>query len=220
MSSVWGSADPTGAALARNPRGNVVALCDLLEDRMKTFANDLPGEVKFYTDYKEMCKASDIDAVFVGTPNQWHVPIALEAVRNGKHVMVTKPLADSEEAAEKLVTEADAAGVVNMMSLSTRFGHDCQYLGNIARDDYFGELYYARARSVRRNGIPAWNLGFIQKGGGAFRGYGGPRTRRCVVDSRIAEADCCTRCGWCEIRTAGPWLLESDEAAERDLREI
>ena len=163
---------PNGAALAGNPRGNVVALCDLFEDRMKAFANDLPGEVKFYTDYKEMCKASDIDAVFVGTPNQWHVPIALEAVRNGKHVMVTKPLADSEEAAKKLVTEAGAAGVVNMMSLSTRFGDDSQYLGNLARDDYFGELYYARARSVRRNGIPAWNLGFIQKGGGAFRDMG------------------------------------------------
>ena len=136
---------PNGAALARNARGNVVALCDLLEDRMKTFAKDLPGKVKFYTDYKEMCKAPDIDAVFVGTPNQWHVPIALEAVRNGKHVMITKPLADSEEAAEKLVAEAEAAGVVNMMSLSTRFGVSCQYLGNLARDNYFGELYYARA---------------------------------------------------------------------------
>ena len=158
-----GIGKPNGAALARNPRGNVVALCDLAEDRMKAFAKELPGTVKFYTDYKEMCKASDIDAVFVGTPNQWHVPIALEAVRNGKHVMVTKPLADSEEAAEKLVTEAEAAGVVNMMSLSTRFGKDCQYLGNLARDDYFGELYYARARSVRRNGIPAWNLGFHTK---------------------------------------------------------
>jgi len=163
---------PNGAALARNPRGNVVALCDLLEDRMKAFAKDLPGKVKFYTDYKEMCKAADIDAVFVGTPNQGHVPIALEAVRNGKHVMVTKPFADSEDAAQKLVAEAESAGVVNMMSLSTRFGNDCQYLGNIARDNYFGELYYARARSVRRNGIPAWNLGFIKKGGGAFRDMG------------------------------------------------
>ena len=163
---------PNGAALAGNPRGNVVALCDLLEDRMKDFANELPGEVKFYTDYKEMCKATDIDAVFVGTPNQWHVPIALEAVRNGKHVMVTKPLADSEKTAQKLVAEAEAAGVVNMMSLSKRFGDGMQYLGNLARDDYFGELYYARARSVRRSGIPNWNLGFIQKGGGAFRDMG------------------------------------------------
>ncbi len=163
---------PNGAALSRNPRGKVVAICDLVEDRMKAFAADLPGEVKCYTDYKTMCKAIDIDAVFVGTPNQWHVPIALEAVRNGKHVMVTKPLADSEEVARKLVTEAETVGVVNMMSLSTRFGDGCQYLGNIARANYFGELYYARARSVRRSGIPAWNLGFIQKGGGAFRDMG------------------------------------------------
>jgi predicted dehydrogenase len=86
--------------------------------------------------------------------------------------MVTKPLADSEEAALKLVTEAEAAGVVNMMSLSTRFGDSCQYLGNLERDNYFGELYYARARSIRRNGIPAWNLGFIKQGGGAFRDMG------------------------------------------------
>ena len=70
---------PNGAALARNPRGNVVALCDLLENRMKDFAKDLPGKVKFYTDYKEMCQAKDIDAVFVGTPNQWHVPIAVRS---------------------------------------------------------------------------------------------------------------------------------------------
>ncbi len=163
---------PNGQAISRNPRGEIVALCDLLEDRMKSFAQGLPGDPKLYTDYKKMCKDPNIDAVFVGTPNQWHVPIALEAVKNGKHVMVTKPLADSEKAAEQLVEAAEDAGVVNMMSLSTRFGDPCRYLGERAREGYFGELYYARARSVRRNGIPAWNLGFIKKGGGAFRDMG------------------------------------------------
>lgn len=161
-----------GRAIARNPRGEVVALCDLIEERMRDFAKELPGEVKLYTDYREMCRDPDVDAVFVGTPNQLHVPVALEAVRNGKHVLVTKPLADSEKAAAKLVAEAEKAGVVNMMSLSTRFGRACLYLGELARKGFFGELYYARARSVRRSGIPAWNLGFIQKGGGAFRDMG------------------------------------------------
>ncbi|MYD63951.1 MAG: Gfo/Idh/MocA family oxidoreductase [Gemmatimonadetes bacterium] len=167
-----GIGKPNGRALAKNDRGEVVALCDLIPERMEEFARELPGEQKFYTDYKEMCKDPDIDAVFVGTPNQWHVPIALEAVKNDKHVMVTKPLSDSEEAAQKLVEAAEASGVVNMMSLSTRFSDQCQYLGNLAREGYFGDLYYARARSVRRSGIPAWNLGFIQKGGGAFRDMG------------------------------------------------
>jgi predicted dehydrogenase len=150
----------------------VVALCDLVEDRMQDFAKELPDKVKFYTDYKEMCRDPEIDAVFVGTPNQWHVPIALEAVKNDKHVMVTKPLADSEESARELVEAAEAAGVVNMMSLSTRFAEEVRYLGGLVDAGEFGELYYARARSVRRSGIPDWNLGFIQAGGGAFRDMG------------------------------------------------
>ena len=163
---------PNARAIARNPRGEVVALCDLVEERMREFALELPGEVKCYTDYKKMCRDPEIDAVFVGAPNQLHVPVALEAVRRDKHVLVTKPLADSERAATRLVKAAAEVGVVNMMSLSTRFGAPCMYLQEKMKQGYFGALYYARARSVRRNGIPAWSLGFIQQGGGAFRDMG------------------------------------------------
>lgn len=161
-----------GRALARNPRARVVALCDLFEDRMQDFAKDLPDPVQFFTSYEEMCRSSEIDAVFVGTPNQYHVPVALEALRNGKHVMITKPLADSEEAALQVVQAAEATELVNMMSLSTRFAPSTQYLGRMAQNGGFGDLYYARARSIRRQGIPAWSTGFIRKGGGAFRDMG------------------------------------------------
>ena len=161
-----------GRAIARNPRGRVVALCDLVEERMEGFAKELKEPVKLYTDYKAMCREKEIDAVFVGTPNQWHVPIALEAVRRGKHVMITKPLADALPPARRLVETQEKAGLVGMMSLSMRFSGATQYLGRLARDGGFGELYYARARSIRRSGIPDWSLGFIQKGGGAFRDMG------------------------------------------------
>ena len=167
-----GIARPNGQAISRNKRGEVAALCDIDEDRMKDFSKELPNEPKLYTDYKKMCKDKEIDAVFVGTPNQLHVPIALEAVKNGKHVLVTKPLSDSEEEARKLVEVAEAEGVVNMMSLSTRFDEDEQYLGGMAHGGELGEVYYGRARSVRRSGIPTWSLGFIKAGGGAFRDMG------------------------------------------------
>lgn len=163
---------PNAIGIANNKRGRVVALCDLAEDRMQDFAKSLPEPVRLFTDYKALCQDPEVDAIFVGTPNQWHVPIALEAVKHDKHVLVTKPLADSEKAATRLVKAAEAAGVVNMMSLSTRFGAECRYLGKLAQEGFFGELYYARARSIRRSGIPAWNLGFIQAGGGAFRDMG------------------------------------------------
>lgn len=161
-----------GRAFAKNARSRVVALCDLLEDRMDEFAEELGEPVKRYTDYRKMCRDAEIDAVFVGTPNQSHVPIALEAVRRGKHVLITKPLADRLAPARRLVETAESAGVVNMMSLSTRFGPEAIYLGRRVRKGELGELYYARARSIRRSGIPDWSLGFIQEGGGAFRDMG------------------------------------------------
>jgi len=167
-----GIGKPNAKAIARNPRGRVVALCDLVESRMQEFSKELPEPPRLYTDYHALCRDPEIDAVFVGTPNQWHVPIALEAVRHGKHVLVTKPLADSEAAARELVEAAEAAGVVNMMSLSTRFADSVRYLGKLAQRGEFGDLYYARARSVRRSGIPTWNTGFIMAGVGAFRDVG------------------------------------------------
>jgi predicted dehydrogenase len=163
---------PNAHAIAKDPRGRVVALCDLDESRMKDFAKDLPAPIRFFTDYKALCRDKEVDAVFIGTPNQLHVPMGLEAVRHGKHVLITKPLADSEKSAAKLVAAAEKESVVNMMSLSTPFGPECRYLGRMAKKGQFGEIYYGRARSIRRSGIPAWNLGFIQKGGGAFRDMG------------------------------------------------
>ncbi len=139
---------------------------------MQEFAKSLPEPVQMFTDFRKMCRSKEVDAIFVGSPNQLHVPMALEAVRCDKHVLVTKPLADNEQAAAKLVKAAEAAGVVNMMSLSTRFSPECRYLGGLIGKGQFGELYYGRARSIRRSGIPAWNLGFIQQGGGAFRDMG------------------------------------------------
>ena len=158
--------------IAKDPRAVIAALCDISEERMREVAKDFAAPPKFYTDYHALCRDPEIDAIFVGTPNQWHVPICLEAVKHDKHVMCTKPLADALPPARKLVAAAEAAGVVNMMSLSTRFSAAAQYLGTLVRQGDFGELYYARSRSIRRSGIPAWNFGFIEKGGGAFRDMG------------------------------------------------
>lgn len=161
-----------GRGFINAPRTRIVALCDLFEDRMAEFAEEIPNPVTIYTDYEKMVTDSEIDAVFIGTPNQYHVPVALAAIRAGKHVMVTKPLSDSVEAAETLVKAAESSGLVNMMSLSTRFGRNVQYLGKLADDGEFGDIYYARTRSIRRSGIPSWNLGFVKEGGGAFRDMG------------------------------------------------
>lgn len=161
-----------GRAMLNTSRARIVALCDIVPSQMEAFAKELSEPAKFYTDFNELYEDPDVDAVFVGTPNQVHVPAALAAVQNGKHVLCTKPLSDSVAAARTLVEAAEAAGVVNMMSLTMRFSDQVQYLGKLFKSGEMGELYYARARSIRRSGIPNWSPGFIEAGGGAFRDMG------------------------------------------------
>ena len=163
---------PLAKGVGNDPRARIVALCDVAEERMRAFAAELPGSLRCYTQYEELCRDPEVDAVLIATPNQWHIPIGLEAVRHGKHVLIIKPLADSLAAARQIVTAAEQAGVVNMMALSMRFGAETQYLGRLVAAGELGAIYYARARSVRRSGIPIRRPGFIQKGGGAFRDMG------------------------------------------------
>ena len=100
---------------------------------MEDFAKELPEPVKFYTDYhRDVPRSRDRRGL-----RRHAQPVARAdragGGRNGKHVLVTKPLADSDEAARELVEAAEAAGVVNMMSLSTRFSDEVRYLGKLAQ---------------------------------------------------------------------------------------
>ena len=169
---VGGIGTVNARALEKNPRCEVTALCDIIPSRMDEFEAELGRPMRKYLDFHRLCRDREVDAVFVGTPNQVHVAPSRAAARHDKHVMCTKPLANAAGPAAKLVQEAEAAGVVNMMSLSCRFSASCLYLGRRIRKGMFGQLYYGRARSVRRSGIPDWNEGFIEAGGGAFRDMG------------------------------------------------
>ena len=84
------------------PNVKIVAVCDTFEDRREARAamwnKDYGGKVCTpYRDLRELLARDDIDAVTIGTPDHWHVPAALMAVRAGKDVYVEKPLGMSVE---------------------------------------------------------------------------------------------------------------------------
>jgi predicted dehydrogenase len=73
--------------------GDVVAVCDV--DRQhaeKAKANQGKGKAEIYEDYRKLLERSDIDVVTIGTPDHWHVKIAIEAMQSGKDVYCEKPL--------------------------------------------------------------------------------------------------------------------------------
>ena len=143
-----------GRIMEMVPDAHLVALCDIIEERMDAFEEELDRPMRKYAKFEDLCKDPEVEAVFVGTPNQVHVPVILEVVKNGRHVMSTKPLSSSKEAAREAVEAAEAAGVVNSMSLTMRFSPTLQYLGKLCREGEFGE---------ERN--PQLELGLHRSGG-------------------------------------------------------
>ena len=76
--------------------GQLVACCDVHRGNAQKFAEGIKkkgGECKIYTDYRDMlAQEKDLDAVTIGTPDHWHVKIAIDAMKAGKHVYSEKPL--------------------------------------------------------------------------------------------------------------------------------
>ncbi|MGN6326407.1 Gfo/Idh/MocA family protein [Pseudolysinimonas sp.] len=106
-----------GPNLARNFRSSehwdLAAICDLDRARAEKLATSLGG-IPVVTDLADVLADSSIDAVAIATPARTHHPIAMAALRAGKHVVVEKPLADSRELGEAMVREADERGLVLM----------------------------------------------------------------------------------------------------------
>jgi predicted dehydrogenase len=76
----------------------VVAACDLDSDHLQQAVSSINGFYKnqdcaSYHDYREMMARKDIDAVMLAVPDHWHLLVAREAARAGKHIYGEKPLA-------------------------------------------------------------------------------------------------------------------------------
>ncbi|NSW91286.1 MAG: Gfo/Idh/MocA family oxidoreductase [Firmicutes bacterium] len=79
----------------------------------RTYVSDIQNDKPdIYTDYRELLKSDSVDAVVIMTPVHTHHEIALEAIKNGKHVFIEKPMAITVKAAKKIVETANTAGVV------------------------------------------------------------------------------------------------------------
>jgi hypothetical protein len=87
----------------------IVAVCDAQDERMfqakaeleKLYAEQQPGRpnngIRTYADFQDLLAQKDIDAVYIVSPDHWHVPMWIPAARAGKHIHGEKPLGVSVE---------------------------------------------------------------------------------------------------------------------------
>lgn len=140
-------------AYLKNPNVDLYAFCDIREDRLREMGEKY-GISRLFTDKDEMLKLPEIDAVSVCTWNSEHAPCTIAALNAGKHVLCEKPMATNVEDAIKMKEAAEKNGKLLMIGFVRRFGNDCDIIRDFNSVDYLGDIYYAKATYLRRNGNP------------------------------------------------------------------
>lgn len=153
-------------AYSKNKNVKVVAFCDINPDRL-AYMGKKWGVEKCYTDLDTMFKeVPEIDAVSVCTWNAAHASCTVAALKAGKHVLCEKPMAMNATEASLMMQTAKEAGKLLMIGFVRRHGNDAKIVREFVDSDYFGELYYAKATYLRRNGNPGGWFGDKSLSGG------------------------------------------------------
>jgi predicted dehydrogenase len=129
---------------------------------------DFSGARKYKT-VEEALADPEIEAVDICLPTAMHAPVAREALRAGKHVLVEKPMALDAASCDAMIAEAHKAGRILMTAQVLRFFPDYGMAGEIVRSRRLGAVRSAFFR--RRCAAPAWSKWLHdagQSGGGVF----------------------------------------------------
>jgi predicted dehydrogenase len=113
---------------------------DLDEERAASMAEQLG--CGYTTDWRRVLE-DDVDAVSLATPHHLHAPMALEAIAAGKHILMEKPLANSEADCLKLIEAAERQGVVLMLAYIVRYRPAVQLLRALIESEQYGKPFSA-----------------------------------------------------------------------------
>lgn len=171
----------------------IKAICDIVPEKV-TKAQDMvvaagqprpTGYDRGPRDFERMCAEEELDLVYTATPWEWHVPICLAAMKNGKHAATEVPAAVSVDDCWALVEAAEkyrkhcvmqenciydrlellALNLVRLGILGEVLHGECGYLHDLRSIKFSteGEGLWRRAHSMRRNGnlYPTHGLGPI-----------------------------------------------------------
>ena len=133
----------------------IVAVCDIIEERVKEFAEEY--NAKGYTNYEELLADDSIDVISVCLPNYLHAPVSIAASNAGKHVLVEKPMATSREEAEAMIEAAKTSGKKLMIGHNQRFVSSHEKAKEIIASGEIGKIYSFRT-AFGHPGPEGWSV--------------------------------------------------------------
>ena len=137
------------------------AACDVVKERAEA-ARDKYGFKHVFTSYEELLKQPELDVVSICTPPFAHKEPTIAALEAGKHVLCEKPMALDGDEAQAMVDAYKRVkrkhGNLFSIGFNARWGASAQTLKRIVESGELGDVYYGRAVSHRRRGVPGWGV--------------------------------------------------------------
>jgi len=126
-----------------HPNAELVAICR--RDKAELNAcGDKFGIEKRFTDFDELLKDPDIDAVHINSPIPDHGPQTLKALKAGKHVACTVPMATSKEQIQEIVALQRAVGKVYMMMETVVYSREYLFAKDLYDRGVLGRIQFLR----------------------------------------------------------------------------
>lgn len=146
-------------ALAVNPQCKIVAVCDVAKSRYHQ-ARDLVTNLAQYTpegfqDFRYLLDRTDIDAVFIATPDHWHALMTILFCKSGKDVYVEKPVCTTVQEGRAMVNTARRYGRVVQAGTQQRSMPVFQRAMHLIHTGGIGTVTSARAWV----GVNEWKVG-------------------------------------------------------------
>lgn len=126
-----------------HPNAEMVAVCRRNKSEMDKIA-DKYGIVKRYTNYEELLKDPDIDAVHINSPIPDHGPQSIAALKAGKHVACTVPMATSVDDIRQICELQKATGKIYMMMETVVYAREYLFAKELYDRGELGRIQFLR----------------------------------------------------------------------------
>ena len=127
-----------------HPYGEIHALCQRTETNLKKIGETF-GIEKRYTKYEDVLKDPDVDFVHINSPIPDHAWMSMAALKAGKHVMCTVPMATTIEECRQIVELVRETGLKYMMAETVVYSREFLYIRELYRKGELGEIQYMAA---------------------------------------------------------------------------
>jgi predicted dehydrogenase len=127
-----------------HPNANLVAICQRTRSKLDEIGNAFEIE-KRYTDYDELLKDPDIDAVHINTPIPDHGIQSIKALKAGKHVACTVPMATTVKECEEIVNLSVSNNLTYMMMETVVYAREFLFMKELYEKGELGKLQFIKA---------------------------------------------------------------------------